>query len=223
MWGTLIDYWHYTGDTSYNDAAMKGIQWQVGENQDMMPSNWSQSMGNDDQAFWGMTAMLAAETNFPNPPANQPGWLALAQAVFNTQARRPDGECAGGLDFLTLYIMDSANMCRLRWQVYPYLTGYDYKNSIANGCFFNIAARLARYTSNNTYAEHAETIWNWIQSVGLMDSNYNIYDGAHIGTNCTDINKVQFSYNMAVWLLGAANMYNYVCHFFVIPPSANFH
>jgi len=42
-----------------------------------------------------------------------------------------------------------------------------------------------------------------------MDENYNIYDGAHIETNCTDINHVQFSYNMGVWLLGAANMYNY--------------
>ena len=99
---------------------------------------------------------------------------------------------------------------RLRWQVYPYLTGYDYKNSIANGCFFNIGARLARYTNNATYAQHAEVIWDWIQNVGLMDANYNIYDGAHIETNCTDINKVQFSYNMGVWLLGAANMYNYV-------------
>jgi predicted alpha-1,6-mannanase (GH76 family) len=99
---------------------------------------------------------------------------------------------------------------RLRWQVYPYLTGYDYKNSIANGCFFNLGARLARYTSNDTYAQHAEKTWDWITGVGLMDSSYNIYDGAHIETNCTDINKVQFSYNMGVWLLGAANMYNYV-------------
>ncbi|KAH8648937.1 glycoside hydrolase family 76 protein [Tricladium varicosporioides] len=194
MWGTLIDYWHYTNDTTYNDIASAGIQWQVGENQDMMPSNWSQSMGNDDQAFWGMTAMLAAEYNFQNPPAKSPGWLALAQAVFNTQAVRPDmSTCGGGL----------------RWQVYPYLTGYDYKNSIANGCFFNIGARLARYTGNDTYAQHAEKTWNWITNVGLMDHNYNIYDGAHIESNCTDINKVQFSYNMAVWLLGAANMYNY--------------
>lgn len=101
----------------------------------------------------------------------------------------------------------------LRWQVYPYLTGYDYKNSIANGCFFNIGARLARYTANSTYAEHAEKTWTWIQAVGLMDANYNVYDGAHIGTNCTDINRVQFSYNSAVWLLGAANMYNYVSIF----------
>lgn len=105
---------------------------------------------------------------------------------------------------------DCADVCRLRWQVYPYLTGYDYKNSIANGCFFNLGARLARYTNNGTYADHATSIWNWITQTGLIDANYNIYDGAHIETNCTDVNKVQFSYNMAVWLLGAANMYNYV-------------
>ncbi|PQE27371.1 Glycosyl hydrolase family 76 protein [Rutstroemia sp. NJR-2017a WRK4] len=193
MWGALIDYWHYTGDSSYNDVAAAGIQWQTGADDDMMPSNWSQSMGNDDQGFWGMTAMTAAETNFQNPPADRPGWLALAQAVFNTQATRPDSTCGGGL----------------RWQVYPYLTGYDYKNSIANGCFFNLGARLARYTDNDTYAQHAEKTWEWISNVGLMDSNYMIYDGAHIEHNCTDINKVQFSYNAGVWLLGAATMYNY--------------
>ncbi|TAQ84780.1 hypothetical protein B7494_g6886 [Chlorociboria aeruginascens] len=193
MWGTMIDYWYYTGDTSYNDVVQAGIQAQVGEHDDMMPSNWSQSMGNDDQGFWGMTAMSAAETNFQNPASSQPGWLALAQAVFNTQAVRPDGNCGGGL----------------RWQVYPYLTGYDYKNSIANGCFFALGARLARYTHNTTYAQYAETAFTWIQSVGLMDASYNVYDGGHIETNCTDINKVQFSYNAGVWLLGAATMYNY--------------
>ncbi|KAL3424275.1 glycosyl hydrolase family 76 [Phlyctema vagabunda] len=193
MWGTLIDYWYYTGDSTYNNEVSVGIQWQTGENNDMMPANWSQSMGNDDQGFWGMTAMSAAETNFPNPPSGRPGWLALAQAVFNTQAKRPDNLCGGGL----------------RWQVYPYLTGYNYKNSIANGCFFNLGARLARYTNNDTYAQHAETIWDWTTSVGLIDANYNIYDGAHIESNCTDINKIQFSYNMGVWLLGAATMYNH--------------
>jgi len=103
MWGSMIDYWHYTGDTSYNDVISAGIQHQVGENDDMMPANWSQSMGNDDQGFWGMTTMLAAETNFPNPPSTSPGWLALAQAVFNTQAGRlkieenpTTGSCGGG-------------------------------------------------------------------------------------------------------------------------------
>lgn len=48
-----------------------------------------------------------------------------------------------------------------------------------------------------------------------MDEKYNIYDGAHIDENCTDINKVQFSYNSGVFLLGAATMYNYVSFSFL--------
>lgn len=43
-----------------------------------------------------------------------------------------------------------------------------------------------------------------------MDTDYKIYDGAHVGTNCTDTNKAEFSYNSAVWLLGAAYMWNHV-------------
>lgn len=49
-----------------------------------------------------------------------------------------------------------------------------------------------------------------MQGVGFMDKDYRIYDGAHVETNCTDINRAQFSYNNAVYLLGAAYMYNYV-------------
>ena len=104
-----------------------------------------------------------------------------------------------------------ADFHRLRWQVFPYNKGYGYKNSISNGCFFNMGARLARYTSNDTYAVLAEKAWSWTKNVGLIASNYDIYDGAHIDQNCSDINKLQFSYNAAVFTLGAANMYNYVC------------
>jgi len=195
MWGTLIDYWYYTGDTTYNNVVQEGVLFQTGADNDFMPSNWTASMGNDDQGFWGLTAMSAAETNFQNPPSTSPQWLALAQAVFNTQAdpSRHDGTCNGGL----------------RWQVFPFNTGYDYKNSIANGCFFNLGARLAKYTNNDTYAQWAEKTWDWVQGVGYMDENYMIYDGAHVESNCTDINKVQFSYNAGIYLLGAANMYNY--------------
>lgn len=67
------------------------------------------------QGFWGMSAMTAAEFNFPNPPADKPQWVALAQAVFNTQAdpSRHDTTCNGGL----------------RWQIPLSNNGYDYKNS----------------------------------------------------------------------------------------------
>lgn len=161
-----------------------------------MPANVTMSLGNDDQGFWGMSAMLAAETVFQNPAATEPQWLALAQGVFNTQAApdRHDNTCGGGL----------------RWQIPFANTGYDYKNSIANGIFFNMGARLARYTGNDSYAQTATTTWNWVQGVGLMTDEYDIYDGGHVEKNCTDISKAQFSYNAAVFLQGAAFMYNYV-------------
>ncbi|KAL2019696.1 hypothetical protein VTK56DRAFT_9233 [Thermocarpiscus australiensis] len=195
MWGTLIDYWKWTHDDSYNDVITQAMLWQVGPNRDYMPPNVTASLGNDDQGFWGMSAMTAAENNFPNPPKDQPQWLALAQAVFNTQASpdRHDETCNGGL----------------RWQIPLSNNGYNYKNSIANGCFFNLGARLARYTGNKTYADWAEKTWDWVRGVGFMDDQYNIFDGAHVEHNCTDINKAQFSYNNAVYLLGAAHMYNY--------------
>lgn len=63
-----------------------------------MPPNQTKDLGNDDQVFWAFAAMAAAELNFPNPPSDQPQWLALAQAVFNTQALRWDTtSCGGGL------------------------------------------------------------------------------------------------------------------------------
>jgi mannan endo-1,6-alpha-mannosidase len=199
MWGAMIDYWYVTGDTTWNDAAEQGLVFQ--SEFSYMPRNWSISLGNDDQGFWGMSAMLAAELNFQNPPPESPQWLALAQAVFNTQAApdRHDEYCNGGL----------------RWQIPPSNRGYDYKNSIANGIFFNLGARLARYTNNETYSNWATETWDWMRGVGFLDENYNIYDGAHVQTNCTNIDRAQFSYNTAVMLQGAAFMYDHVSR---VPP-----
>lgn len=55
-----------------------------------------------------------------------------------------------------------------------------------------------------------------MQGVGFIDNEYNVYDGGHVGYNCTDINKQQFSYNVAILLQGAAFMYNYVSRSFSI-------
>ncbi|KAH6605530.1 glycoside hydrolase family 76 [Trichoderma cornu-damae] len=196
MMGTYVDYWHLTGDSSYNAVVMEGMLHQVGENENYMPRNHTASLGNDDQGFWGMSAMLAAENKFPNPPADKPQWLALAQAVWNTQAdpSRHDETCNGGL----------------RWQIPFSNAGFNYKNTIANGCFFNIGARLARYTKNETYAKHAEAAWDWLWGVGYIDhESWLVYDGAHVEKNCTDINHATFSYNAAILTHGAAFMYNY--------------
>ena len=133
--------------------------------------------------------------NFPDPPKGKPSWLALSQAVFNLQAGRWDREhCGGGL----------------RWQIFPWNKGYDYKNSISVGSFFQIAARLARYTGNETYSKWADISYDWIIGTDFFTQDYHIYDGANIATNCTDVGKYQWTYNVGTFLMGAANMYNIV-------------
>ncbi len=204
MFGALIDYWHYTGDTSYNQVITDGIMWQVGPSDDFMPPNQTFSMGNDDQAFWAITALMAAEYKFPDPPSGQPSWLGLAQAVFNEQVGRWSNEtCNGGL----------------YWQVYQSNAGYPLKNSVSNGCFFQIAARLARYTGDDMYAQWATKTWDWMWRIGLVDANYNVYDNSEaLVLNCTQIQHDQWTYNAATMLMGASTMYNYVNLPYFPPP-----
>ncbi|KAL9624684.1 MAG: hypothetical protein Q9160_001038 [Pyrenula sp. 1 TL-2023] len=194
MFGALVDYWYYTGDTTYNEVTTQALQFQTGPNKDYMPPNQTKTEGNDDQAFWGMAALSAAEVKFPDPPEDEPQWLALAQAVFNTQVARWDqATCNGGL----------------KWQIFTFNNGYNYKNTISNGCFFNMAARLAMYTKNDTYAQWADKMWDWVGSVGLMSPQYQFFDGTDDTQNCTSVNHIQWSYNAGVFLYGAANMFNY--------------
>lgn len=129
---TMIDYFYYTGDATYNDLVTQGMLWQAGPENDFMDANQSHVEGNDDQVFWGFAALSAAEQGFPNPPAGSPSWIQLAENLFNDQVSRWDmSSCNGGL----------------RWQIFSYMTnGYDYKSTIANGGLFNVAARLALYT-----------------------------------------------------------------------------
>ena len=152
--------------------------------------------GGEGTAEGKMAAMTAAEEKFENPPSGTPGWVAMAQAVFNLMAGRWDtSTCGGGL----------------RWQIYTFNAGYTYKNSVANGCLFNIASRLARYTGNQTYADWATKVWDWETSIGLISSDYDVYDGSDDLKNCTSVDKLQFTYNQGLFLFGSAMMYNYVC------------
>ncbi|TKA53274.1 hypothetical protein B0A49_11562 [Cryomyces minteri] len=193
MFGSLVDYWYYTGDTTYNDVTTQALLFQVGPDNNYMPPNQTKTEGNDDQAFWGLAALSAAELNYPNPPSDKPQWLALAQAVFNSQAIRWDNSTCGG---------------GLRWQIYSFNNGYNYKNSISNGCFFNMAARLGKYTGNTTYLDWADRMWNWCEAVGLKSPTYQFFDGTDDTINCTQLNHIQWSYNAGVFLLGAATMWN---------------
>lgn len=195
MFGTMVDYWFLTKDETYTDIISQALVHQAGDDKDFMPTNQTRTEGNDDQGFWAMAAMSAAENNFPNPPPEQPQWLALAQAVFNEYAMRWDtSTCNGGM----------------RWQIFTFNNGFNYKNSISNGCFFNIAARLARFTGNQTYADWATRVFEWEQAVNFITPDYRIVDGAGVanGDNCSKPDTIQWSYNAGIYMHGAAVMYN---------------
>ncbi|EAW12282.1 glycoside hydrolase family 76 protein [Aspergillus clavatus NRRL 1] len=189
----MLQYWYFTGDSTYNSAVSEGLEWQAGPG-DYMPSNYSSYLGNDDQMFWGLAAMLAAETKFPDR-ANGYSWLSLAQGVYNTQAGRWDpATCGGGL----------------RWQIWPYQAGYTMKNAISNGGFFQLAARLARYTNNHTYYEWGEKAWDWSCTTPLLNNKtWNVADSTTIEDGCTSQGNNQWSYNYGTYLMGAAYMWNY--------------
>lgn len=198
MFGTLIDYWYYTGDSTYNKIVEEGMLFQASPTLDYMPVNQTKNEGNDDQVYWGFAAMTAAEYKFPNPPKDQPQWLELAQGVWNSQQLRWDTTyCHGGL----------------RWQIFTWNAGYNYKNSAANGGFINLGARLYAYTGNQTYADWVVKTWDWMESINLIGSHdgssgYNVFDGAPTSAHCTVNDYVQWSYTAGMMLNAAAVMYN---------------
>ncbi|KAL2844478.1 glycoside hydrolase [Aspergillus pseudodeflectus] len=195
LFTSLILYWYYTGDSRYNALTIQGLQWQAGDNGDYLPANYSSYLGNDDQFFWGAAAMTAAEVGFPEDDDGF-SWLSLAQGVFNSQTRRWDNETCGG---------------GFRWQHYPYQgAGYTLKNAISNGGFFQLAARLARYTDNSTYAEWAQRTWDWSVSTPLVNNKtWNVADSTSNNDGCTTQGNTQWSYNYGAYITGAAYMYNY--------------
>jgi mannan endo-1,6-alpha-mannosidase len=195
MFGSLLDYWYYTGDSQYNDITEQALLFQVGPDNNYEPTNRTSDLGNDDQAFWAMAAMSAAELKFQNPDSSKPQWLALAQAVFNRQAVRWDTQTCGG---------------GLRWQIFSFNKGFNYKNSISNGCFINIGARLGAYTGNTTYFDWVDKVWDWMVDVDLISPSYQVFDGTDVTINCSQLDHVQWSYNGGVLLLGAATMWNQV-------------
>ena len=91
---------------------------------------------------------------------------------------------------------------------------YGYKNIAANGAFFLLAARMARYSSNDTYLQWAEKSWNWIDQSCLIDRTkgdaWKVYDGTHSANNCKVPSTGQWSYNYGVLFSGLAYLYNHV-------------
>ena len=157
-----------------------------------MPPNQTHTLGNDDQAFWGLAAMSAAEFGYPDPPDDQPQWLALAQSVFLAIAGNWDpNTCGGGW----------------RWQIFAFNKGYDYKNTITSGSFMLLAARLFRYTGDKMYEEWAHKAYDWTRDIGLLTTDWRVYDGAVVPTCKEKVDMVQWTYNNGMYLSSSCFLY----------------
>lgn len=180
-----------TGDDQYNDMVAKGLQANTGEDNDFQLVENFATTTNEDQGAWALAAMSAAESRLPLTSGLS--WVQLAQIVFNEQALRwDDATCGGGL----------------RWHIHTFGTGYNYKFSLTNGEFFQLAARLARYTGNSTYSDWASKVYDWTTSSGFIDDTFNVYEGANVRQNCSHINKAQYGNFAAAYISGLAYMYN---------------
>lgn len=140
--------------------------------------------------------MSALEYEFPDPSDAPAAYLEVATNAFkNIVGRWDESSCGGGL----------------KWQIYPENAyGYNYKNSISNGCAFALGARLARYTGEQQYADWAVKIYDWTKKVGLISDIYEVFDGSDDKTNCAKVaDKTQWTYNNAMYLHGSAFMFDY--------------
>lgn len=195
LWNTLIDYGSVTGETKYVDTTVKGLEWQLGQDGDFAPANWTVTTGNDDQGIWANAALAAAMSGLPAPSVKGTvDWLSPARKV---------------VDEMTLRRIDNGTtQGALRWQFMTFNNGYNYINSASNAAYFTLAAGLAHQTKNDTLAKQAASTYEVLTKLGLIDAKFNIYDGCHTTDDCKTINRLQVSENAGLLLTGAAYMLN---------------
>ncbi|KAM0252204.1 hypothetical protein ACHAP5_001187 [Fusarium lateritium] len=198
LWGVMLDYYHLTGDYSYNDEVIKALlnPTNLGAGHNYMPAEHSDEEGNDDLFFWGSAVLTAAERNFPQPKKHLPSWLDIGINVFEQLVSRWDTKACGG---------------GLYWQILASNpNGMTYKNSVSNGGFFQLAARLARITGEQKYLDWANKIWDWSWQIKFINNDtYRVYDGASIKDQCQTVTPHAFSYTQGIYLYGAAVLANH--------------
>ena len=81
------------------------------------------------------------------------------------------------------------------------------KVAIANELFLTVAAQLANRAANKQfYLNWALKEWDWFQSTGMINEDYNINDGIDLQT-CKNNKGIVWSYNQGVILGGLLELY----------------
>jgi mannan endo-1,6-alpha-mannosidase len=200
-WEALLNYMSYTNTTTYQADFLTAMSENIGPAFDFDAPAQAAWEANDDQMYWVYNALTAMEYDFEPLPciASADGgcensWLSIGTNGFEdfvTRWNEDNSTCGGGL----------------QWQYNPEAAGFIYKNAVTNGGFFQTAARLARYTGNQTFADWATTIWDWSAAIGIISTDFHVFDGTWDDANCTVLSSDQWSYNIASYIHGAAHMY----------------
>ena len=187
----LLTYSSASGDSQYNTLLANTLITEGTPANDFMTVH---ATGNDDQAWWALAALTAAETNLA--PTGPVPWATMAQNVFQQQTTRWDKDkCNGGM----------------KWKILEGdgTDGWHYKSTIANGLFFQMAARIALLTGDADIRAWAVRSYDWTVSVGLINPQFDVYDGtddAKGENGCVDVNHNMWSYNVGVFMYGSAVM-----------------
>ncbi|CAK1357614.1 Mannan endo-1,6-alpha-mannosidase DCW1 [Cercospora beticola] len=218
-YNTLINYWHLTHQQGQEQNAQpvpvspiagapvapspdpftfslsSSILAQAGPQGDF---SGAISPGNDDQLWWGLTTISAAEYGLPGCE----NWLDLAKNVFKAVIDRWQGDmCPSAAE---------SGKGGLGWQIDTAKDGYHYKNAITNGLAFQLAARLAKaeasgYTTN-FYLDWAKKLWDSGFGSLINEESYKVFDGVH-APECAKAAEEEWSYNVGVWMGGCAVMH----------------
>lgn len=137
----------------------------------------------DDEGWWALGLLHSYDVN------RDPGFLDMAQHIFEDMKAGTDGTCGGGI-----------------W----WSKDRNYKNAIANELYLSVAASLANRVPDKKsyYLDIAKSEWTWFRNSGMINAQNNINDGLNINADgsCTNNGKTAWSYNQGVILGGLVEL-----------------
>lgn len=143
---------------------------------------------NDDILWWALgpatgAEMFGASTSMPGGVS----YGALANTTFTQVAGQIDPTCQGGL----WWSRDRASP-----------TSKSYKSTITQCQQMMLGAKLAILTGNKKYNDLGQQLYSWMKTVGIVTSDFTVYDGLDTKSNTCTINGAVFSYQTG-FLTGA--------------------
>ena len=169
----LVDYARLSGDTS-GDARLAGIYDFFVNPPSFFPvqANFLNDY-NDDSGWWAIAWMKEYDRT------GDPRHLAIPRAIFDRVSSQWQEAAGGGI---------------------PWNTTSTYLNSVTNGLFMIVAARLAVRTGDPSYLDWAKKDWAWYSQAGIFDPGTGVvFDAAQ--------NHDLWTYNQGVVLGGLTELY----------------